>query len=153
MLKYIIMSILYLYASRWPSSTGIFFARIQIFRSKFAHSLKRDYRSKSSLRKFFTNINSTTDFYILCKRWGIATSVQNFLSHSTKKFRWGTIRCIRKFRVSKNFMHQRGGITILRWKLFVTQYQKISLRNTWVFEKLSRIAEIHALKRDITKLR
>ena len=35
--------------------------------------------------------------------------VQNFLPHSTEKFRWGTLRCIRKFRVVKNFMHQRGG--------------------------------------------
>ena len=34
-----------------------------------------------------------------------------FLSHSAEKFRWGTLRCIKKFRVSKNFMHQRGGIS------------------------------------------
>ena len=36
-------------------------------------------------------------------------SFKIFLSHSTDKFRWGTLRCIRKFRVSKKFMHQRGG--------------------------------------------
>ena len=35
--------------------------------------------------------------------------IQKFLSHSTEKFRWGTLRCIKKFRVSKKFMHQRGG--------------------------------------------
>ena len=34
--------------------------------------------------------------------------VQNFLSHSTKKFRLGTLRCIRKFRVAKNFTHKKG---------------------------------------------
>ena len=34
-------------------------------------------------------------------------SIENLLSHSTEKFRWGTLRCIRKFRVAKNFMHQR----------------------------------------------
>ena len=34
--------------------------------------------------------------------------VQNFLSHSTEKFCWGTLRCIRKFRVAKNFMHKKG---------------------------------------------
>ena len=34
---------------------------------------------------------------------------QNFLSHSTEKFRWGTLRCIRKFRVSKIFMYRSGG--------------------------------------------
>ena len=27
---------------------------------------------------------------------------------STEKFRWGTLRCFRKFRVSKNFMHKKG---------------------------------------------
>ena len=49
-------------------------------------------------------------FYILSKRGVSRLFVQNFLSHSTKKFRWGrTLRCIRKFRVAKNFMHQRGG--------------------------------------------
>ena len=35
--------------------------------------------------------------------------VQSFLSHSTEKFRWGTIRRIKKFRVAKNFMHLRRG--------------------------------------------
>ena len=33
--------------------------------------------------------------------------VQNFLSHSTEKFRWGTVRCFRKFRLSQNFMHKK----------------------------------------------
>ena len=106
---------------------------------------ERDYCLKSSLRKFSTNINSTTDFYILCKRGGSRLFVQNFLSHSTEKFRWGTLRCIRKFRVAKNFMHQReGGIKFLRRKLFVTQYWKISLGNTSVFQKNSCIAKFYA---------
>ena len=63
--------------------------------------------------------------------------VQNFLSHSTKKFRWGTLRYVRKFQVSKNFIHQRGGggITFLRRKLFVIQYRKFSLGNTRCFRK------------------
>ena len=34
--------------------------------------------------------------------------VQNFLSHSTKKFHWGTLRCFRKFRASQNFIHKKG---------------------------------------------
>ena len=34
--------------------------------------------------------------------------VQNFLTYSTEKFRWGTLRCIGKFPVSKNFMHKKG---------------------------------------------
>ena len=46
---------------------------------------------------------------ILCIRegGGITFSVKNFLSHSTKKFRLGTLRCFRKFRVSQNFMHKK----------------------------------------------
>ena len=35
--------------------------------------------------------------------------VRIFLSYSTEKFRWGTLRCIRKSRVAKNFVHQREG--------------------------------------------
>ena len=111
--------------------------------------------------------------------------VQNFLSHGTEKFRWGTLRCIRKFRVSKNYMHQRrgvsrspskifcqtvpknfvgehfgvsenfgyrkiicirerGGYHVLRQKFFVTQYRKISLGNTSVFQKISCIAKFYA---------
>ena len=47
---------------------------------------------------------------ILCFRGLCHDFLSNFfLSHSTEKFRWGTHRCIRKFRVAKNFMHQRGG--------------------------------------------
>ena len=30
------------------------------------------------------------------------------LSHSTKSFRWGTVRCFRKIRVSQKFVHRRG---------------------------------------------
>ena len=42
------------------------------------------------------------------KRGGVSRLfVQNFLSHSTEKFRWGTLRCIRKIRVAKNFMHKK----------------------------------------------
>ena len=34
-------------------------------------------------------------------------SVENFLSQSAEKFRWGTLRYIRKVRLSKNFMLKR----------------------------------------------
>ena len=34
-------------------------------------------------------------------------SVENFLSHSTEKFRWGTLLCSRKFCVSQKFMHKK----------------------------------------------
>ena len=76
--------------------------------------------------------------------------VQNFLSHSTEKLRWGTLRCIRKLRVSKNFMHQRGGgITFLRRKFFVTQYRKLSLGNTSVFQKIFVILKNHFLSKNL----
>ena len=52
--------------TRRPASTDIFFAGIQVFCSTFAHSYKRYYCLKSSLRMFSTNINSTTDIFILC---------------------------------------------------------------------------------------
>ena len=133
--------------TRQLASTGILFAGIQIFRSTFAHSWKRDYCLNSCLPKFSTNIISTTDFYVLRtfrskffvskyrkislgntsvyqKISGIENFyasergggggrvsrffVENFLSHSTEKFRWGTLRCLRKFRVSQNFMHKKG---------------------------------------------
>ena len=42
------------------------------------------------------------NFYILSRLF-----VQFFLSHSTKKFRWGTLRCVRKFCASQNFMHKK----------------------------------------------
>ena len=59
------------------------------------------------VQKFSTNINSTTHFYILCKRVGVSWfSVEYFLSHSTKKFRRVTIPGFRIILVSKVFMHK-----------------------------------------------
>ena len=34
--------------------------------------------------------------------------VGNLLSHNTNKISKGTLRCFKKFRVSKSFMHERG---------------------------------------------
>ena len=42
-------------------------------------------------------------------------SIKNFLSHSTGKLRKGTLLCLTKFRVSKNFLPE-GGRTIF-WRL------------------------------------
>ena len=45
---------------------------------------------------------------ILCIREGSITLLRRkLLSHSTEKFRWGTVRCFRKFRVSQNFTHKK----------------------------------------------
>ena len=49
-------------------------------------------------------------------------SVEVFLSHSTEKFRGGTIlQYFRKLRVSKIFIHRRGGHHGIVEKSFVTQ--------------------------------
>ena len=36
-------------------------------------------------------------------------SIENLLSHSSKKHRWGTLLCFTKFLVSKNVKDKRGG--------------------------------------------
>ena len=46
---------------------------------------------------------------ILCFREGGTTFLRRkLLSNSTKKFRCGTLRCLRKSRVLQNFMHKKG---------------------------------------------
>ena len=63
-------------------------------------------------------------------------SVENFLSHSTEKFRWGTLRCFRKFRVSQNFMHKKG-ISLNSVKKFLSHSaDKIRRRTLLCFERI-----------------
>ena len=71
---------------------------------------------KFGFQRFLTSINSTTDFYILCKRGGYQDfSWSIFLSHSIETFRSGTHLWFRKILVSKLFKHERGGgITVFR---------------------------------------
>ena len=63
------------------------------------------------------------------------------------------------FGVSENFGYRKilcfreGEYRVSPSKTFVTLYQKISLRNTSVFEKISCIAKFYAYEGDITKLR
>ena len=57
-----------------------------------------------------------------------------FLSHSAQKFRKGFLLVLRKFLVSKSFMDEKGGITIFRLKIFVSQCRKTSYRNPLVFD-------------------
>ena len=94
--------------TRRPASTSNFFAQLQIFWSTSANGYKRNYCLEVSFLRFFTNINSTTDFWTLFKRVS-RFSVENFLSHSAEKFRRGTLVCFRKFMVSKNVKGKRGG--------------------------------------------
>ena len=55
----------------------------------------------------YQKISSIENFYASERGGGITFSIQNFLSHSTQKFRWGTLRCFREFRVSQNFIHEK----------------------------------------------
>ena len=76
--------------------------------------------------------------------------MQSFLSHSTEKFRWGTLRCIRKFRVSKIFMHQREGYRVSPSKILCPTVPKNFVRNlfrkflvwkkVWIREGISRFS-------------
>ena len=137
------------------------------------------YRENSGIKKFDAS-----------EREGLSHfTVENFLSHSIEKFRWGILRCIGKYRLSKRFKHQGGRgyhispsktfchtlsksfvgehfgvsgnfgyqknfcireggvITFLRQNLSVTQYQKISLGNTSVYQKISDIETFYASER------
>ena len=59
---------------------------------------------------------------------------ENFLSHSTKKLLVGILSCFRNFLYRTFFwIRSVGGITILRQKCFVPQYQKTSCGNPFLF--------------------
>ena len=64
---------------------------------------------KNFVREHFGALENSGYRKYLCIREGgdITFSVKKFLSHSTGKFRWGTLRCFRKFRVSQNFTHTK----------------------------------------------
>ena len=73
--------------------------------------------------------------------------VENFLSHRTEKTSPGNHSVFQKISgTEKYFMDKRGGggITIFRWKVFVSLYQNISLENTLVFQENSFIENFHA---------
>ena len=69
-----------------------------------------------------------------------------FLSHSAEKFCWGTLRCIRKFRAAKNFMHQRGGgrrgYQEFPSKIFCLTVPKISVGESFTVAKISGIEKV-----------
>ena len=107
----------------WEPSTGIFFAQIQVFWSTFVSGKKQNYCFDISFQRVLTNINSTTDLCTLCKRVS-RFSVEKFSSHIAEKFRRGTRLCLRKFRVSKNFMPKRGISRFSIKNIVVSQYRK-----------------------------
>ena len=72
--------------------------------------------------------------------------VQNFLSHSTEKFRWGTVRCFRKFRLSQNFMHKKGISLNSVEKSLSHSADKIRRRTLLCFERI-QVSKIFKQKR------
>ena len=91
----------------WEHSTGIIFAHLQIFWSNFGNGRKQNYCFDTSFQSILTNINSTTDFYTLCR--GVSRFCdETFSSHSAEKVCRGTRLCFRIFRVSENSKHKRG---------------------------------------------
>ena len=58
-----------------------------------------------------------------------------FFCLSTEKFRWGTLRCYRKFRVSKNFM-RRKGYHYFPLKVFCLTVPKKFVGEPFCFEKI-----------------
>ena len=67
--------------------------------------------SSEKLREEPSNVSDTFKCQVskkLMQKNGISRhSVENFLSQNAEKFRWGTLRYIRKVRLSKNFMPKR----------------------------------------------
>ena len=53
----------------------------------------------------YREISGIENFYASGREGVSHIAVEKFLSHVIEKFRWGTLRCIGKFRVSKNFLH------------------------------------------------
>ena len=75
---------------------------------------------------------------ILCirERGGYHVSLWKTLCHSTEEFRWGTLQCFRKFRVSQNFMHKKG-ISLKSVEQFLSHSaDKIRRRTLLCFERI-----------------
>ena len=75
---------------------------------------------------------------ILCIREGGITYLRRklFVTEYQKKFRWGTLRCFRKFRVSQNFMHKKG-ISVSSVETFLSHSaDKIRRRTLLRFERI-----------------
>ena len=120
---------------------------IAIFRRKFVVS---NYRKNSNantsqkfsgIKNFFANEGYVTFFFRL------------FFPHGTKTYRKGTLRCFRKFLVSKSIMDKRGGdYRDFPSKICCFTYQKIRrgallcFRNLLVSKKfMDRRGEYHDL--------
>ena len=81
------------------------FFEFHIFPSIFlSHSSEKLREEPSNVQDSF---KSQVSKKLMQKNGTSRLSVENFLSQSAEKFRWGTLRYIRKVRLSKNFMPKR----------------------------------------------
>ena len=80
---------------------------------------------------FPTNIASTIDFYVLCKRGGITIFRQ--ISQYRKKIVEEPF-CNSKKSLTRTFMHRRGGITVFA-ETFCLTVPKVFVRIPSVFQK------------------
>ena len=71
---------------------------------------------------------------------------QKFSVSQCGNFTWVFLKCFRKFRVSKNFM-QNKGVTIFRPKLVFSLFRKFLWTNPTVFEKVSGFEKFLRLKK------
>ena len=117
---------------------------ITTFRSKFFVSHYRKislgntsvYQKLSGIKKFYASERGVSRRF----------SVENFVSHRTEKFRWGTLQCFRKFRVSQNFMHKKG-ISLNSVEKFLSHSaDKIRRRTLLCFER-SLVSKIFKQRR------
>ena len=81
-------------------------------------------------------------FYASEREGGITFLCRKLLSHSTKNFRWGTVRCFRKFRVSQEFLHSKA-ISLNSVEKFLSHSadkiprRTICLSNEFCYQKFS----------------
>ena len=84
----------------------------------------------------YQKISGIEKFYASERGGGVSRfSIENFLSHSTEKFQWGTLRCIRKFRVSQNFMHKKD-ISLNSFEKFLSHSADKIRRTLLRFERI-----------------
>ena len=103
--------------------------------------------SSEKLREEPSNVSDSVKCQVskkLMQKNGISRlSVENFLSQSAEKFRWRTLRYIRKVRLSKNFSPKRV-ISLFSAEFFHEYCLKISVGNPSLFQNLWDIEDFYA---------
>ena len=74
-------------------------------------------------------------------------SVENFLSHSAENFRKVILYCCNNFGYRKSLDKRGGSTKIFQGIFFVSQYRKILLGNTSVYQKISGSEKFYASER------